>query len=88
MADGSVTRKAVQGASVDVAVVGAGFAGLYMVHKAREAGLSVQGFEAVPRGRPGAHVRRVKPRPLCTGKRERVCVGEREKEKKRKEKGK
>ena len=46
MADGSATRRAVKGASVDVAVVGAGFAGLYMVHKAREAGLSVQGFEA------------------------------------------
>jgi cyclohexanone monooxygenase len=46
MADGSATRATVKGASVDVAVVGAGFGGLYMVHKAREAGLSVQGFEA------------------------------------------
>ncbi|MFM8820582.1 MAG: flavin-containing monooxygenase, partial [Phenylobacterium sp.] len=46
MADGSAPRAAVTGASVDVAVVGAGFGGLYMVHKAREAGLTVQGFEA------------------------------------------
>jgi cation diffusion facilitator CzcD-associated flavoprotein CzcO len=32
--------------SVDVAVVGAGFAGMYMVYKCRQAGLSVQVFEA------------------------------------------
>ena len=31
---------------VDVVVVGAGFAGLYMLHKARSQGLSVQVFEA------------------------------------------
>ncbi|MDP3293547.1 MAG: NAD(P)/FAD-dependent oxidoreductase [Nevskia sp.] len=31
---------------VDVVVVGAGFAGMYGVHRLREAGLSVQGFEA------------------------------------------
>ncbi len=31
---------------MDVVVVGAGFAGMYMVHKAREAGLSVHAFEA------------------------------------------
>ncbi|MCC6920506.1 MAG: NAD(P)/FAD-dependent oxidoreductase [Alphaproteobacteria bacterium] len=31
---------------VDAVVVGAGFAGLYMVHRLRQAGLSVQGFEA------------------------------------------
>ena len=32
--------------SVDIAVVGAGFAGMYMVHRARTANLSVQVFEA------------------------------------------
>lgn len=32
--------------SVDVVVVGAGFAGLYMVHRARGLGLEVQGIEA------------------------------------------
>ncbi len=32
--------------SVDIAVVGAGFAGMYMVHRARAANLSVQVFEA------------------------------------------
>jgi cyclohexanone monooxygenase len=32
--------------SVDAVVVGAGFGGLYMVHRLREAGLSVQGIEA------------------------------------------
>ena len=32
--------------SVDVVVVGAGFAGLYMVHRLREAGFSVKGIEA------------------------------------------
>ncbi|PIB95885.1 NAD(P)/FAD-dependent oxidoreductase [Caulobacter sp. X] len=31
--------------TVDAVVVGAGFAGLYMVHRLREAGLSVQGIE-------------------------------------------
>ena len=31
---------------VDVVVVGAGFAGLYALHRLREAGWSVQGFEA------------------------------------------
>jgi cation diffusion facilitator CzcD-associated flavoprotein CzcO len=31
---------------VDAVVVGAGFAGLYMIYKLREQGLSVQGFEA------------------------------------------
>ena len=31
---------------VDMVVVGAGFAGLYMTHKAQEAGLSVTCFEA------------------------------------------
>ncbi|MFM8939732.1 MAG: flavin-containing monooxygenase, partial [Phenylobacterium sp.] len=46
MAEGTAPRAAIVGARVDVVVVGAGFGGLYMVHKAREAGLSVQGFEA------------------------------------------
>ena len=32
--------------TVDAVVVGAGFGGLYMVHRLREAGLSVQGIEA------------------------------------------
>src|SRR5437899_4422931 len=32
--------------SVDVVVVGAGFAGLYMLHKLRGLGWTVQGFEA------------------------------------------
>ena len=30
---------------VDMIIVGAGFAGLYMIHRAREAGLSVRCFE-------------------------------------------
>ena len=46
MAEETGLREAVVGARVDVAVVGAGFGGLYMAHKAREAGLTVQGFEA------------------------------------------
>jgi len=33
-------------ATFDVVVAGAGFAGLYMVYKLRELGLSVRGFEA------------------------------------------
>src|SRR5713226_1213163 len=33
-------------ASFDAVVVGAGFAGLYMLHKLRGLGLSVRGFEA------------------------------------------
>ena len=33
-------------AQMDMVVVGAGFAGLYMIHKAQERGLSVQCFEA------------------------------------------
>ncbi|MGH9085960.1 MAG: NAD(P)-binding protein, partial [Acidimicrobiales bacterium] len=31
---------------VDVAIVGAGFAGLYMLHRARQLGLSAQAVEA------------------------------------------
>ncbi|MDZ7825847.1 MAG: NAD(P)/FAD-dependent oxidoreductase [Gammaproteobacteria bacterium] len=34
------------GRDVDAIVVGAGFAGMYMIHRLRELGLSVQGFEA------------------------------------------
>ncbi len=33
---------------VDLVVVGAGFAGLYMTHQAQQSGLSVQGIEAAP----------------------------------------
>jgi cation diffusion facilitator CzcD-associated flavoprotein CzcO/acetyl esterase/lipase len=43
--DTTVTRAPAQ-TSVDAVVVGAGFGGLYMVHRLREAGLSVQGIEA------------------------------------------
>ncbi len=39
-------RAPLQGSSVDAVVVGAGFGGLYMVHRLREAGFSVQGIEA------------------------------------------
>ncbi len=35
-----------KGAEVDAVVVGAGFGGMYMLHRLREAGFSVQGFEA------------------------------------------
>lgn len=38
----------VTGSHVDVVVVGAGFAGLYALHKFREQGLSVRVFEAAP----------------------------------------
>lgn len=40
------TRAPMTGRTVDVVVVGAGFGGLYMTHRLREAGLSFQGFEA------------------------------------------
>ena len=39
-------RAAVRNQTVDAVVVGAGFGGLYMVHRLREAGLSVRGIEA------------------------------------------
>jgi cyclohexanone monooxygenase len=39
-------RTPMQDKTVDVVVVGAGFGGLYMTHRLREAGLSYQGFEA------------------------------------------
>ncbi|HEX4196048.1 MAG TPA: NAD(P)/FAD-dependent oxidoreductase [Caulobacteraceae bacterium] len=35
-----------RGRQVDAIVIGAGFGGMYMLHKLRELGLSVQGFEA------------------------------------------
>ena len=31
---------------VDIAVIGAGFAGLYLVHRLRQAGFTAQGLEA------------------------------------------
>ena len=34
--------------TVDAIVIGAGFAGLYAVHRAGSAGLTVQGIEAAP----------------------------------------
>jgi cyclohexanone monooxygenase len=37
---------ALNGATVDAVVVGAGFGGMYMLHRLRELGLTVQGFEA------------------------------------------
>jgi len=40
------SRAAVVGAEVDAIVVGAGFGGLYQLHRLRELGLSVRGFEA------------------------------------------
>jgi len=40
------TRAPMTNKTVDVVVVGAGFGGLYMTHRLREAGLSFQGFEA------------------------------------------
>ncbi|MBJ7412579.1 MAG: NAD(P)/FAD-dependent oxidoreductase [Phenylobacterium sp.] len=42
MADGA------QGGAYDVAIVGAGFSGLYMLHRLRELGLSARVFEAGP----------------------------------------
>jgi len=39
-------RAPVKGAEVDAVVVGAGFGGMYMLYRLREAGFSVQGFEA------------------------------------------
>ena len=46
MADGSqMTRRPFEG-EIDAVVVGAGFGGMYMLHRLRQAGVSVQGFEA------------------------------------------
>jgi cyclohexanone monooxygenase len=41
-----MARAPMCGAQVDAVVVGAGFGGMYMLHKLREQGFSVQGFEA------------------------------------------
>ena len=41
-----MARAPMRGAQVDAVVVGAGFGGMYMLHKLREQGFSVQGFEA------------------------------------------
>ena len=52
-------------AQMDMVVVGAGFAGLYMIHKAQERGFSVQCFEAgdgVAVGGRGAEI----PTPTTT----------------------
>src|SRR5580704_14231324 len=46
MADGSKMGRAPIAGDVDAVVVGGGFGGMYMLHKLREAGFSVQGFEA------------------------------------------
>jgi cyclohexanone monooxygenase len=46
MAGKATDRKPLQDETVDVVVVGAGFGGLYMVHRMREAGLTVKGIEA------------------------------------------
>jgi cyclohexanone monooxygenase len=43
---GKAERAPMKGARVDAVVVGAGFGGMYMLHKLREAGFSTQGFEA------------------------------------------
>src|SRR3954470_3590480 len=41
-----VAQEAPRGAQVDVVVVGAGFAGLYLLHRLRTAGFSARVFEA------------------------------------------
>jgi len=46
MADGSKMGRAPLAGEVDAVVVGGGFGGMYMLYKLREAGFSVQGFEA------------------------------------------
>ena len=46
MADGSRFERAPMAGEVDAVVVGAGFGGMYMLHRLRELGVSVQGFEA------------------------------------------
>ncbi|HEY2707414.1 MAG TPA: NAD(P)/FAD-dependent oxidoreductase [Caulobacteraceae bacterium] len=46
MADGSSLQRAPMGGEVDAVVVGGGFGGMYMLHKLRELGLNIQGFEA------------------------------------------
>ena len=46
MADGSKFERAPKHGEIDAVVVGGGFGGMYMLHKLRELGVSVQGFEA------------------------------------------
>jgi cyclohexanone monooxygenase len=46
MADGSKMGRSPMAGEVDAVVVGAGFGGMYMLHRLREAGFKVQGFEA------------------------------------------
>ncbi|MFI4973892.1 MAG: flavin-containing monooxygenase [Caulobacterales bacterium] len=46
MADGVQAARAPRTGEVDAVVVGAGFGGMYMLHRLRELGFSVQGFEA------------------------------------------
>src|SRR5580698_1362810 len=46
MADGSKMGRAPLAGEVDAVVVGGGFGGMYMLYKLREAGFSVEGFEA------------------------------------------
>jgi cyclohexanone monooxygenase len=46
VADGSKFERAPKSGQIDAVVVGAGFGGMYMLHKLRELGVSVQGFEA------------------------------------------
>jgi len=46
MADGATAGRTPIRREIDAVVVGAGFGGLYMLHKLRELGVSVQGFEA------------------------------------------
>jgi cyclohexanone monooxygenase len=46
VADGSKFERSPKRGEIDAVVVGAGFGGMYMLHKLRELGVSVQGFEA------------------------------------------
>ena len=46
MADGGKMGRSAMAGGVDAVVVGGGFGGMYMLYKLREAGFSVQGFEA------------------------------------------
>ncbi|WP_293683004.1 NAD(P)/FAD-dependent oxidoreductase [uncultured Phenylobacterium sp.] len=46
MAENKTSERAAVSKAVDAVVVGAGFGGLYMTHRLRQAGLSVQGIEA------------------------------------------
>jgi cyclohexanone monooxygenase len=46
VADGSRFERAPICGEVDAVVVGAGFGGMYMLHRLRELGLTIQGFEA------------------------------------------